>query len=76
GYGMLNEPTVRAIKLMARREGIFLDPTYSGKAFAAVVDSLESSRFDADNHVVFLHTGGTPSLFAYPELVNDEQELR
>lgn len=76
GYGMLNEPTVRAIKLMARREGIFLDPTYSGKAFAAVVDSLESGRFGADDHVVFLHTGGTPSLFAYPELVDDEQELR
>ncbi|MEE8364448.1 MAG: D-cysteine desulfhydrase family protein [Gammaproteobacteria bacterium] len=76
GYGLLNEPTEQAILLMARREGIFLDPTYSGKAFAALVELLGTSRFGPDDHVVFLHTGGTPSLFAYPELVDNQQEVR
>ena len=74
GYGLLNDATEQAIKLMARREGIFLDPTYSGRAFAAVIDSLESKRYGPDDNIVFLHTGGTPSLFGYPELVDDEQE--
>ena len=72
GYGLLNEHTEQAITLMARREGILLDPTYSGKAFAAVVDLLETSRFRPDHHLVFLHTGGTPSLFGYPELVDNQ----
>ncbi len=75
GYGLLNKPTEQAISLMARREGIFLDPTYSGKAFAALVELLESSRYGPDEHAVFLHTGGTPSLFGYPELVGGEREV-
>ncbi|MCH7882662.1 MAG: D-cysteine desulfhydrase family protein [Proteobacteria bacterium] len=76
GYGLLNEPTEQAILLMARREGIFLDPTYSGKAFAALVELLGTGRFGPDDHVVFLHTGGTPSLFGYPELADNAQEVR
>ena len=48
-----------------------LDPTYSGKAFAALIDCIESESYSMDDHMVFLHTGGTPSLFGYPELVDD-----
>ncbi|MDH5355716.1 MAG: D-cysteine desulfhydrase family protein [Gammaproteobacteria bacterium] len=73
GYGQPNQPTRTAIETLARREGILLDPTYSGKAFAAVLDALQSGEFGKDDHVVFLHTGGTPSLFAYPELVDQEE---
>jgi D-cysteine desulfhydrase/L-cysteate sulfo-lyase len=69
GYGQLNEPTSAAIKLLANREGIFLDPTYTGKAFAALIDCLESGNYGKEDHLVFIHTGGTPSLFGYPELV-------
>ena len=69
GYGLLNEATSNAIKQLAQREGLLLDPTYSGKAFAALIDLLENNNPGPDQHVVFLHTGGTPSLFAYPELV-------
>ena len=69
GYGLLNAPADAAIKLLAKREGILLDPTYSGKAFAALVDCLESGIYGMEDHLVFLHTGGTPSLFGYPELV-------
>jgi len=71
GYGHLNAPAAAAIKLLARREGILLDPTYSGKAFAALIDCVESGNYGMDDHLVFLHTGGTPSLFGYPELVSE-----
>jgi L-cysteate sulfo-lyase len=73
GYGQLNEATEKAIKQLAKREGLLLDPTYSGKAFAALIDLLENNNPGPDQHVVFLHTGGTPSLFAYPELVEKEE---
>ncbi|GBF28694.1 D-cysteine desulfhydrase [bacterium MnTg03] len=69
GYGILNAPALAAIKLMAKREGILLDPTYSGKAFAALIDCIENGNYGMEDHLVFLHTGGTPSLFGYPELV-------
>ena len=68
GYGLPNENTVEAIHYMARREGILLDPTYSGKTFSALLQMLRRGEFGADQHVVFLHTGGAVSLFGYPEL--------
>jgi D-cysteine desulfhydrase/L-cysteate sulfo-lyase len=72
GYGLLNDATVAAIRYLARREGILLDPTYSGKTFAVLLEMLRRGDFNADDHVVFLHTGGTASVFAYPELVENE----
>ena len=68
GYGLLNADTIAAIQYLARREGILLDPTYSGKTFAVLYGLLKRGEFSASDHVVFLHTGGTPSLFGYPEL--------
>jgi L-cysteate sulfo-lyase len=53
-----------AIRLLARTEGIFLDPVYSGKAFAALLDGCRDGRFGPEETVVFWHTGGTPALFA------------
>ncbi len=72
GYGMPNDATVAAIKYLARREGILLDPTYSGKTFAVLLEQLKQGVYGSDDHVVFLHTGGTPSLFGYPELVDND----
>lgn len=69
GYGLPSDATVAAIKYLARQEGILLDPTYSGKTFAVLLEMLKQGRFGTDDHVVFLHTGGTPALFGYPELV-------
>ena len=71
GYGQLNASTIAAIKLLANREGVLLDPTYSGKAFAALIDCLKSENYGMEDHLVFIHTGGTPSLFGYPELVSE-----
>jgi D-cysteine desulfhydrase family pyridoxal phosphate-dependent enzyme len=53
-----------AIRLLARTEGIFLDPVYSGKAFAALLDWIRQGRFTSRETVVFWHTGGAPALFA------------
>ena len=72
GYGLPNASTVTAIKYMARSEGILLDPTYSGKTFAVLLEMLRRGDFAADEHVVFLHTGGAVSLFGYPELVAED----
>lgn len=72
GYGHLNAPASAAIKLLARRQGLLLDPTYSGKAFAALLEWVKQNKPDKDQNIVFLHTGGAPSLFAYPELVAED----
>jgi D-cysteine desulfhydrase family pyridoxal phosphate-dependent enzyme len=72
GYGLPNEATVAAIRYLARNEGILLDPTYSGKTFAVLLEMLKRGEFRSDQQLVFLHTGGAASLFAYPELVENE----
>jgi len=66
-YGVLTSEALKAIKLVAQTEGILLDPVYTGKAVAALIGMIKRSRFTKDDNVVFLHTGGTPALFAYKE---------
>jgi 1-aminocyclopropane-1-carboxylate deaminase/D-cysteine desulfhydrase-like pyridoxal-dependent ACC family enzyme len=65
GYGLVSEAGLEAITLLARTEGLLLDPVYSGKAMAGLIADIRSGRFAADEAVVFIHTGGTPALFAY-----------
>ena len=57
--------------LAARHEGLLLDPVYSGKAMAGLIDLVRRGRFGADETVVFIHTGGTPALFAYRSVFDD-----
>ena len=64
-YGVPDRSTLEAIELMARTEAIFLDPVYTGKAMAALIDLVRRGRFGPDETVVFLHTGGIPALFPY-----------
>jgi L-cysteate sulfo-lyase len=66
GYGIPNAGTIEAIRMFARLEGILLDPVYSGKAAAGLVDWCRSGRFRRGQKVVFLHTGGAAGLFGYP----------
>jgi len=68
GYGRANAATVEAVELMARLEGIVLDPVYTGKAMAGLMDLIQLKRFSRKDVVVFLHTGGAPALFSYREL--------
>jgi 1-aminocyclopropane-1-carboxylate deaminase/D-cysteine desulfhydrase-like pyridoxal-dependent ACC family enzyme len=58
---------IEAVKLMAALEGIVLDPVYTGKAMAGLIDMVRSGRFAANETIVFIHTGGTPGLFAYAD---------
>ncbi|MDE0299792.1 MAG: D-cysteine desulfhydrase family protein [Candidatus Poribacteria bacterium] len=67
GYGMLTPECAEAIRIVAQTEGIFLDPVYSGKAMAGLIDHVRKERLTSDDTVVFLHTGGTPQLFVYNE---------
>ena len=69
GYGLPNADTREAIRYLARREGILLDPIYSGKTFGWLLKTLRAGDYRHDDNFVFLHTGGTVALFAYPELV-------
>jgi L-cysteate sulfo-lyase len=66
-YGALTSEAVEAIRLVARTEGILLDPVYTGKAMAGLIDLVRRGRFQKDDNVVFIHTGGTPALFVYRE---------
>jgi D-cysteine desulfhydrase family pyridoxal phosphate-dependent enzyme len=63
-YGVPTKAMRDAILLVARTEGIVLDPVYTGKAMAGLIDLVRKRRFRKDACVVFLHTGGTPGLFA------------
>lgn len=65
GYGIPTRQTLEALQLVAQCEGILLDPVYSGKAMAGLVDLIVSKTLDGDENIVFLHTGGSQALFAY-----------
>ncbi len=65
GYAIPAASTIEAIELTARTEGILLDPVYTGKGMAGLVDYVRQGRFASDERVIFLHTGGAPGLFAY-----------
>lgn len=64
-YGAPTDAMIEAVTLLARLEGLLLDPVYSGKAMAGLIDLVRREFFKADQTVVFIHTGGIPALFAY-----------
>ncbi len=66
-YGTLTEASREAVVLAARTEALILDPVYTGKAFGAMVRHIREGRWGPEQTVVFVHTGGTPALFAYAE---------
>lgn len=65
GYGTPNDEGMEAVKLLARLEGILLDPVYTGKAMAGLIDGISQKRFKDEGPILFVHTGGAPALFAY-----------
>jgi D-cysteine desulfhydrase family pyridoxal phosphate-dependent enzyme len=64
GYGIMNEKDLEAIHLFAANEGILLDPVYTGRAGAGLIDLVRNGFFKKGERVLFWHTGGTPGLFA------------
>lgn len=65
GYSLPTESMVEAVKLFARFEAVLLDPVYSGKAAAGLIDLVRKGTFARGSNVLFLHTGGSPALYAY-----------
>lgn len=64
GYGVMGAPEREAITLFARSEGLLLDPVYTGRAAAGMIDMIRGGFFEAGQEVLFWHTGGSPALFA------------
>jgi len=64
GYGVLTDVEREVVKLFARYEGMLLDPVYTGRAAAGLVDLIRKGFFKKDETILFWHTGGTPALFA------------
>ena len=69
GYGVFNEDVGGALRLVAESEGVLLDPVYTGKAMAGMLDLMKKDYFGDGENVVFLHSGGTPALFPYRDQI-------
>jgi D-cysteine desulfhydrase len=54
-----------AVRMLARLEGILMDPVYTGKAMAGLIDLVRKKHFDVNEKVLFVHTGGSPALYVY-----------
>ena len=72
GYGIPSDTVLDAIALGARLEGLIVDPVYTGKVLAAIIQTAES--LDRDAKILFLHTGGTPAIFAYQNTIEKAAE--
>ena len=68
GYGLPTDSMREAVAMLAQYEGILLDPVYSGKGMAGLIDLIRKGHFKKGENVVFLHTGGSVALFGYPEI--------
>jgi L-cysteate sulfo-lyase len=67
GYAVVNEADREAVRLVARQEGILLDPVYTGRAFAGLLDLIQQRVFSQGERILFWHTGGSASLFAFAD---------
>jgi 1-aminocyclopropane-1-carboxylate deaminase/D-cysteine desulfhydrase-like pyridoxal-dependent ACC family enzyme len=71
GYGRPTPACIEAIKLLARTEGILLDPVYSAKGMSGLIQHIREGKLGKSDTVVFVHTGGNPALFAYNQELAD-----
>jgi 1-aminocyclopropane-1-carboxylate deaminase/D-cysteine desulfhydrase-like pyridoxal-dependent ACC family enzyme len=69
GYGLPSQAGREALKLLATKEAILLDPVYSAKAMAALIHDVRAGRYPKGSNIVFIHTGGIPAIFADPQSV-------
>jgi D-cysteine desulfhydrase len=65
GYSLPTPEMVEAIKMLATTEGMLLDPVYTGKAMAGLINLIRKGHFSKDDNVLFIHTGGSPAIYAY-----------
>jgi len=69
GYGIPAASTLEAIRILAEQEGLLLDPVYSGKGMAGLIDLVRKGQFGKQQRIVFLHTGGSAALFGYQNAI-------
>lgn len=69
GYSLPTASMVEAVQMLARTEAILLDPVYTGKAMAGLIDLVRQGYFKKGEHVLFVHTGGSPALYAYDKVI-------
>jgi D-cysteine desulfhydrase len=69
GYSLPTPSMVEAVQMLARTEAILLDPVYTGKAMAGLIDLVRTGYFKKGEHVLFVHTGGSPALYAYEDVI-------
>lgn len=69
GYSLETPEMIEAVQLLARTEGILLDPVYTGKTMAGLIGLVRQGYFKKDDNVLFVHTGGSPALYAYTKTV-------
>ena len=74
-YSVPNKKMVEAVNLVAKTEGILLDPVYTGKAMAGLIDLCRKGYFHKGENVLFVHTGGSPGLYAYLKPVLGLEEV-
>lgn len=75
GYATVGEPVIEAMRLVGRTEGVVLDPIYTGRAMAALIAAVRNGAIAAGHRTLFLHTGGLPGLFGYPDAVSAAERL-
>lgn len=73
GYGQPTDSMIEAVSMVAQEEGIFLDPVYSGKGMAGMIGLIRQNVLKKGENVVFIHTGGSASLFAYQHLFSGQK---
>ena len=74
-YGVPTQDGMDALRLVAQTEGIFLDPVYTAKSMAGLIDQWRRGRIGANESVIFVHTGGTPLNFAYHREIAEAYHL-
>ena len=72
GYSLPTPEMIEAVRLLARLEGVLLDPVYTGKAMAGLIGLVRRGAFKKGENVLFLHTGGAPALYAYQKILEGE----
>ena len=72
GYSLPTPGMAEAVRLLARTECILLDPVYSGKAMAGLIDLVRKGYFKKEDNLLFVHTGGSPALYVYQDYILSE----
>ena len=65
GYSLPTPEMAEAVRMLARLEGVLIDPVYTGKAMAGLIDLVRKGAFNRDKNILFIHTGGSPALYVY-----------